>query len=116
MAHEIDITTGAAAVFVTGEPAWHRLGKVIESATTSSEAIQLAGLDWRVEQFLVRALTRTRTSSLAARTRWPMSGPTPIPCWALFLTATMSSRIPMHSTSWTASWATSWPCTKPQAA
>jgi phage/plasmid-like protein (TIGR03299 family) len=55
MAHEIDMTTGTAAVFVTGEPAWHRLGKVIESASTSTEAIQLAGLDWRVEQFPVRA-------------------------------------------------------------
>ena len=55
MAHEIDITTGTAAVFVTGEPAWHRLGRVIESAATSSEAIQLAGLDWHVEQFPVRA-------------------------------------------------------------
>jgi phage/plasmid-like protein (TIGR03299 family) len=55
MAHEIDTTTGTAAVFVTGEPAWHRLGKVIESAATSGEAIALAGLDWRVEQFPVRA-------------------------------------------------------------
>ena len=55
MAHEIDQTTGRAAVFVTGEPAWHRLGTVIEQATTSAEAIGLAGLDWRVEQWPVRA-------------------------------------------------------------
>jgi len=34
MAHAIDQTTGRAAVFVTGEPAWHRLGTVIEQATT----------------------------------------------------------------------------------
>ena len=52
MAHEIDQTTGRAAVFVTGEPAWHRLGTVIEQATTSAEAIGLAGLDWRVEQWM----------------------------------------------------------------
>jgi hypothetical protein len=38
MAHEIDQTTGRAAVFVTGEPAWHRLGTVIEQATSSAEA------------------------------------------------------------------------------
>jgi phage/plasmid-like protein (TIGR03299 family) len=55
MAHAIDQTTGRAAVFVTGEPAWHQLGVVIEKATTSAEAIQLAGLDWRVEQWPVRA-------------------------------------------------------------
>lgn len=55
MAHAIDETTGQAAVFVTGEPAWHQLGKVIEQATTSAEAIQLAGLDWRVHQWPVRA-------------------------------------------------------------
>ena len=55
MAHEIDMTTGSAAVFVTGEPAWHRLGTVIQEATTSAEAIGLAGLDWRVEQWPVRA-------------------------------------------------------------
>jgi hypothetical protein len=55
VAHEIDQTTGRAAVFVTGEPAWHRLGTVIEQATTSAEAIGLAGLDWRVEQWPVRA-------------------------------------------------------------
>jgi phage/plasmid-like protein (TIGR03299 family) len=55
MAHAIDQTTGRAAVFVVGEPAWHRLGVVIERATTSAEAIGLAGLDWRVEQWPVRA-------------------------------------------------------------
>lgn len=55
MAHAIDQTTGRAAVFVTGEPAWHKLGTVIEQATTSAEAIGLAGLDWGVEQWPVRA-------------------------------------------------------------
>jgi phage/plasmid-like protein (TIGR03299 family) len=55
VAHEIDMTTGSAAVFVTGEPAWHRLGTVIEQAASSAEAIGLAGLDWRVEQWPVRA-------------------------------------------------------------
>lgn len=50
MAHEIDTTTGRAAVFVTGEPAWHKLGTVVSEAQTSAEAIGLAGLDWKVEQ------------------------------------------------------------------
>jgi phage/plasmid-like protein (TIGR03299 family) len=57
MAHEIDQTTGKAAVFVTGAPAWHRLGTVIAEATTSAEAIGLAGLDWAVEKWPVQALT-----------------------------------------------------------
>ncbi len=61
MAHAIDQTTGRAAVFVTGEPAWHRLGVVIENATTSAEAIEFAvgacpgrrpgGNDQVIEQF-----------------------------------------------------------------
>lgn len=55
MAHEIDTTAGNAAVFVTGQPAWHRLGTVIEQAATSGEAIGLAGLDWTVEQWPLRA-------------------------------------------------------------
>jgi phage/plasmid-like protein (TIGR03299 family) len=50
MAHEIDRTTGQAAVFVVGEPAWHKLGKVISSAVTSAEALKLAVLDWMVTQ------------------------------------------------------------------
>lgn len=55
MAHEIDQSTGKPAVFVTGEPAWHRLGTVIKSATDSASAIKLAGLDWTVEQWPIRA-------------------------------------------------------------
>ena len=56
MSDGIDQTTGRAAVFVTGEPAWHRLGTVIEQATTSFQAITLAGLDWLVEQWGLRAV------------------------------------------------------------
>jgi phage/plasmid-like protein (TIGR03299 family) len=55
MAHEIDMSTGKAAVFVTGEPAWHRLGTVIDQAANSADAIKLAGLDWNVEQWPIRA-------------------------------------------------------------
>jgi phage/plasmid-like protein (TIGR03299 family) len=55
MAHEIDTTTGKAAVFVTGKPAWHQLGTVIEKAIDSAAAIKLAHLDWTVEQWPIRA-------------------------------------------------------------
>src|SRR5690348_16768020 len=56
MAHNIDLSTGEAAVFVTGEPPWHRLGKVIDQAATSAEAIGFAGLDWTVEKWPMQAL------------------------------------------------------------
>ncbi len=51
MSHEIDMSRGTdkAACFVTGTPAWHDLGKVISTAATSAEAIQLTELDWTVE-------------------------------------------------------------------
>ena len=66
MAHAIDETTGQAAVFVTGEPAWHKLGKTIEKAASSAEAIGLAGLDWRVEQWPVRAFDPDQPTTEAA--------------------------------------------------
>lgn len=51
MAHAIDTSTGRAAVFVTRQPAWHKLGTVVSEAQTSEEAIKLAGLDWEVEMW-----------------------------------------------------------------
>ena len=55
MSHEIDMTTGAAAIFTTVQPPWHGLGTVIDKAATSREAIQLARLNWRVEQWPLAA-------------------------------------------------------------
>jgi phage/plasmid-like protein (TIGR03299 family) len=55
MAHQIDMSTGKAACFVTGKAAWHGLGTVVETAQTSEEAIKLAGLNWKVEQWPMRA-------------------------------------------------------------
>ena len=55
MAHEIDMTTGVAAVFTVGEPPWHGLGANIAEAQTSRQAITLAHLDWDVELWNVRA-------------------------------------------------------------
>ncbi|MBA4188257.1 MAG: hypothetical protein C0467_09655, partial [Planctomycetaceae bacterium] len=55
MAHEIDTTTGNAAVFTVGQPPWHRLGVTVAEAQTSEEAIKLAGLNWGVEQWSVVA-------------------------------------------------------------
>lgn len=57
MAHNIDTTTGTAAVFTVGTPAWHGLGVNIENAVDSAEAIKLAGLDWEIQQLPVFATT-----------------------------------------------------------
>ncbi len=56
MAHEIDTTTGQAAVFTTVTPPWHGLGTVIENAATSREAIALACLHWTVEQWPIETV------------------------------------------------------------
>src|SRR5690606_10854332 len=42
MAHEFE-----SGLFV-GEPAWHRLGVVLEQPPSIDDAIRLAGLDWEV--------------------------------------------------------------------
>lgn len=55
MAHEIDMTTGVAAVFTVGEPPWHGLGANITEAQTSRQAVTLAHLDWNVELWPLRA-------------------------------------------------------------
>ena len=49
MAHELDVSTGRAAVMVAGMPAWHRQGTNVSEAQTSVDAIRLAALDWSVE-------------------------------------------------------------------
>jgi phage/plasmid-like protein (TIGR03299 family) len=56
MAHLIDETTSRAAVFVVGDVPWHGLGKVLEKAVTAREAIHLAGLDWTVDKWPLRAV------------------------------------------------------------
>lgn len=44
MAHEFE--TG----FFVKEPAWHKLGTVVQTAPNTQEAIKLAGLDWEVTE------------------------------------------------------------------
>jgi len=56
MAHEIDVTTGEAAVFTVGVPPWHNLGTVVKEAQTSAHAIELAGLDWHVARWNLQAV------------------------------------------------------------
>ena len=51
MSHELSIRSdGRAEFFAAGGPAWHGLGQVVEDAQTAESAIELAHLDWQVEQ------------------------------------------------------------------
>ncbi|HZW07276.1 MAG TPA: DUF932 domain-containing protein [Phycisphaerales bacterium] len=52
MAHEI---TDTDHLVLTGKPAWHGLGTVVEDAPTPAEALQLARLHWLVEQWKLDA-------------------------------------------------------------
>lgn len=48
MPANINECDGHAAVMVVGEPAWHRLGTVLDHPATAAEALAAAHLDWRV--------------------------------------------------------------------
>jgi phage/plasmid-like protein (TIGR03299 family) len=50
MSHQLEIRNGEASVFVVGEPAWHKLGKVLPERLNAAEAIAAARLDFTVSK------------------------------------------------------------------
>jgi phage/plasmid-like protein (TIGR03299 family) len=49
MAHNLYVgKSGQASFFYFGQPAWHRLGRKLHEPATAAEAIEAAGLDYRV--------------------------------------------------------------------
>lgn len=52
MAHHINFNeqTGQHSFFSVQQKAWHGLGQIVEGYPTSREALQLAGLDFKVEK------------------------------------------------------------------
>jgi len=50
MAHEIEIINGKACHVYSGELPWHNLGTKVDPGITPKEMMEVAGLDWRVEE------------------------------------------------------------------
>jgi len=52
MSHNLamDSKSGEAALYLLQQPAWHKLGQVVEEAKTSEEVLKIAHLDWEVEK------------------------------------------------------------------
>ena len=44
-----DMSANVETMFSVREVPWHGLGTIVEEAPTSKEAIELAGLNWKVE-------------------------------------------------------------------
>lgn len=49
MAHNLALTNGKPAMMYTGEVPWHQLGTRLDQPATAQEAIEAAGLNYRVE-------------------------------------------------------------------
>lgn len=66
MAHELSSVDG---LVLAGKSAWHGLGTVVEQAPSIPGALQLAGLDWRVEQHELDTVRGKRILSHVANVR-----------------------------------------------
>lgn len=64
------MSANVETMFYVREKPWHGLGKMVQEAPTSAEALKLAGLDWTVE----------------ARDMWLNGGYEPIPGCGRFWT------------------------------
>jgi hypothetical protein len=52
MAHNLATTNGKTAMMDTGEVSWHKLGTKLDRPATAREAIEAAGLNYRVTSSL----------------------------------------------------------------
>jgi phage/plasmid-like protein (TIGR03299 family) len=57
MAHDLEIHSGKASMFYTGEPPWHGLGTKLDRPATAVEAIKAARLDWTVRKVPLYAVS-----------------------------------------------------------
>lgn len=61
MAHNLNINSGKSSMMYVGEAPWHRLGTPLPRLATSSEALQAARLDYRVDKRPLQAVLTGRT-------------------------------------------------------
>src|SRR5437868_15384826 len=50
----LDTSNGRVNIMAAGTLPWHGLGVLVDKATTSAEAIKLAGLDWEVTKLALQ--------------------------------------------------------------
>jgi len=74
MAHLISSVSGRDEVFTAGERPWHGLGVNVPNRVTAAEAIQLAGLDWTVEQVPLTMPDGTQVPDRVANVRRNQTG------------------------------------------
>lgn len=95
MAHNLATTNGKTAMMYTGEVPWHKLGTKLDQPATAREAIEAAGLNYRVD--LKSLATEDGTSVLQ---RKAVFDPTPAAFWVPSVTATSQCKIIRHLGSW----------------
>src|ERR1700683_5090970 len=64
MAHEIDESTGRAAIAYVGEQPWHRLGERLPADQPIEVWLQTARLDWELRRWPVQYLVDGRLRTM----------------------------------------------------
>ena len=61
MAHDIDTTTGTAAIAYMGDTPWHKLGQQMQAGQSIEQWQKAAGMDFDIESGDIYRKERTRT-------------------------------------------------------